>query len=354
MDPVLLLTPNQEGFSQQTTYTATNNNYLTPAASLSDPFPGGVFTQPSGSSKGTSTFLGQPLITFVDPHPRNPYVVRWELSVQHQLPGKMVLEVAYVGNHAMHLPISTQLDYIPRQYLSKSLVRDPTTITNLTGSTPNPFKGLLTNSLGTASTVSVSQILVPYPQYTFAGPPTSTGNGVVMQANPAGSSYFQSLNVRLQKRFSKGLILMNNFVWNSLIDRLAYLNDSDSAPEKRPSSDSRPLRDVLTATYELPIGRTAALSTSTRGLSTASSADGGVSGIYTIYQSGPTLSRGAIYIYYGGPLNFQSNQPNGVSFDTSQSQHRVDAGAGRQHPHLRTISSTICGAIGPTSSTRCR
>jgi hypothetical protein len=227
----------------------------------------------------------------------------------------MVLEVAYVGNHAMHLPISTQLDYIPRQYLSKSLVRDPATITNLTGATPNPFKGLLTNSLGTASTVAVSQILVPYPQYTFPTPFSSTVNGVVMQANPAGSSYFQSLNVRLQKRFSKGLILMNNFIWNSLIDRLAYLNDSDTAPEKRPSSDSRPLRDVLTATYELPIGRGRALNINS-GIIDGVIGGWGVSGIYTI-QSGPTLSWGN-YIYYGGPLNFQSNQPNGVSFDTSQ------------------------------------
>jgi len=69
-----------------------------------------------------------------------------------------------------------------------------------------------------------------------------------MQNNPAGSSYFESLNVRLQKRYGHGLILINNFIWNRLEDRLAYLNPSDSAPEKRVSSDSRPLRNILTAT----------------------------------------------------------------------------------------------------------
>ena len=37
----------QEGFSQTTAYNPTNNNYLTPAATLSNPFPGGIL-QPVG------------------------------------------------------------------------------------------------------------------------------------------------------------------------------------------------------------------------------------------------------------------------------------------------------------------
>jgi hypothetical protein len=315
VDPILLITPNQPGFSQQTTLTATNNNFLSPADTFSTPFAGGVFLQPSGSSKGVNTNLGSASVTFVNPHPRNPYTVRWELSVQHQLPGNMVLEVAYVGNHAMHLSINTQLDYIPRQYLSTSLARDSNVINNLTGATANPFLNLVPGSLGTSKTVAVSQLLVPFPQYTFPGPPQSTSNGVVMQSNPAGTSYYQSLNVRLQKRVTRGLFLMNNFIWNSMIDRLAYLNDSDQAPEKRPSSDSRPLREVLTATYDLPIGRGRALNLNSRVL------DGIVGGwgasVIFVMQSGPTLSWGN-YIYYGGPLNYQSNQPDGTSFATSQ------------------------------------
>ena len=52
--------------------------------------------------------------------------------------------------------------------------------------------------------------------------------------------FFQSLNVRLQKRLTNGLTLISNFIYSKLIDRLAYLNDSDLQPEKRVSSDSRP------------------------------------------------------------------------------------------------------------------
>ena len=57
-DPIQMPTPNQPGFSQQTAMTVTGNNYLTPSATLADPFPNG-FLLPAGSSKGTSTNLGQ-------------------------------------------------------------------------------------------------------------------------------------------------------------------------------------------------------------------------------------------------------------------------------------------------------
>src|ERR1035438_1728858 len=117
---------------------------------------------------------------------------------------------------------------------------------------------LLPNSSSlNGSTVALGQLLIPYPQYALPAVPApgTPANGVLMQENPAGSSYYESLNVRLQKRLSNDLTVLNNSVWSRLTDRLAYLNDSDPAPEKRISSDSRPLRDVLASTYTLPIGK---------------------------------------------------------------------------------------------------
>jgi hypothetical protein len=306
MDPIQLPTPNQPGFSQQTNFSP--GTLLPPyGATLSDPFPNG-FVQPAGSSKGFGTFLGQN-ITFYDPQVRNPYTIRWEFSVQHQLPAQMVLEVAYIGSHTLHQPITTSLNYIPRQFLSTSLVRDNAVNNLLTGLVANPLKGLLPNggSLNSA-TVALQQLTLAYPEF----PLNSGSNGVFMQGNPAGSSYFQSANVRLQKPFTHGLVLINNFIWNKLIDRLAYLNPSDPAPEKRLSSDSRPLRNILASTYQLPIGRGRRVNLQQRW---ADFLVGGwsVSGILTL-QSGPVLTWGD-YIYYGGPLNLQPHQPNGLAFD---------------------------------------
>ncbi|MBS1858005.1 MAG: carboxypeptidase regulatory-like domain-containing protein [Acidobacteria bacterium] len=314
VDPLQLPAPYQPGFSQQTQMTVTTDNYLTPAATLSNPFPNG-FVLPAGSSKGASTNLGQQISIF-NPSVLNPYTVRWQLSIQRQLPFNMVLEVAYIGSHAMHLPITRQLDYIPRQFLSTSLARDTANNTLLSGTVTNPFKGLLPNTSSlNGSTVALRQLLIPFPQYPVPGTPAATSNGIVEAYTNSGASYFQSLNVRLQKRFTNGLTLMNNFIWNKLIDRLAFINDSDPLPEKRISSDSRPLRNVLASTYQLPIGRGRRLNLQNRVVDFLVGG-WGISGILTL-QSGPVLGWGN-YIYYGGPINLNTHQPNGLAFDTTQ------------------------------------
>ena len=304
---------NQEGFSQTTQFSATSNNYLTPAATLSNPFPNGILT-PVGSSAGTGTFLGQQLTLF-DPQVRNPYSIRWDLSIQRELPGQMVLEVAYIGSHGMHLPITTQLDYIPRQYLSTGPIRNTTVVNQLTGTVPNPFQGLLPNSTSqNGGTVSLAQLLIPYPQYPVPFP-GSTSNGIEMQGNGAGSTYFESLNVRLQKRLTHGLTIIENFAWNGQINRLIYLNDSDPAPFKMVSADSRPLRESVGATYEIPVGHGRHFQMHSR-IANGALGGWGLNGVLML-QSGPPLAFGNI-TYLGGPLDFNGHQPNGPAFNISQ------------------------------------
>ena len=296
VSPIGIAGLNQQGFSQTTQFVATNNNYLSPATALSDPFPNGI-ALPAGSSKGTGTFLGQQ-VTFYNPEARNPYQMRWNFGIQHQLPGQMVIEVAYIGNRAVHLSGSIQLDAVPRQYLSTSPVRDNTTISLLTGNAPNPFKGLLPNSTAlNGSIVPLQQLLIPFPQYPLG---SGTSNGVVMQAANAFGSYYHSLNVRLQKRLTHGMTLINNFIWGNVIERTSYLNDTDSAPEKRIASISRPLQNILAMTYELPVGRGKPFNLGSHLLNFLLSS-WGVNGALTL-QSGPALSWGNV-IYYGGPLN---------------------------------------------------
>ena len=307
VDPILLPTPYQYGFSQTTQMAVTTDNYLTPLNYLSNPFPGGAILQPSGAALGAGTFLGQG-INFVNPNLLNPYSMRWELSVQRALPGQMVLEVAYIGSHSIHELVNQSRDYIPPQYLSTSPVRDNATISLLTGAVPNPFQGLLPNggSLN-GKTVALQQLLMPFPQFSSV---------TEINAN-AGSSSFQSLNVRLQKRLTNGLTMMNNFIWSKTLDRLVFLNPSDPVPTRQISNDSRPLREILAATYNLPIGSDRKLHLRSRALDAVV---GGwqLSGILTL-QSGPPLSWGSYdYLYYGGPLHLQPAQPNGTAFDITR------------------------------------
>jgi len=297
---------NQEGFSQTTQMVVTNNNFLTPATTLSNPFPNGI--QPlSTTTPGLGTFLGQS-VTFFNPHVRNPYSVRWNFGIERQLPGDTVLEVVYIGNHSVHLPVTTNLNGIPQQYLATGWVRNQNVINTLSSTVANPFAGLLPGSSSlNGSTVALSQLLLPYPQF--------ANGGVAEQYNNAGSSYYESLNVGLRKRLSHGLTVTASFVWDSLISRQIYLNAFDTAPEKATSADSRPFRFVTTGTYQLPIGPGRLLNIGS-GWKNALLGGWVVNGIYT-WESGAPLSWGNV-IYYGGPLNLDTRQVNGPAFDTTQ------------------------------------
>jgi hypothetical protein len=267
---------------------------------------------PPGSAKVTGTFLGQQ-ITFYSPQVRSPYSMRTSVSAQRQLPGEMVLEVAYIGNHAVHLAGNRQLDYVPRQYLSTAPVRDNATINLLTGAVPNPFKGLVPNSTSlNGSTVALQQLLIPFPQYPVG---SGTSNGMIAQGDEFGSSYYHSLNVRLQKRLTHGLTLINNFVWSKMIDQSSYLNDSDPAPEKRIAAASRPLHEIVSASYQLPIGRGKHFNIRSR-IADAFVGGWALNGVLTL-QTGPPLSWGNV-IYTGGPLSLNPHQPDGLAFDVNQ------------------------------------
>ncbi len=306
----------QPGFSTNTVYN--NNSNITPLFTLSNAFPTGIL--PQGSSVGPGAFIGQG-IAFFNPNVTNPYDIRWDFSIQHEFPGQIVVEAAYIGSHAVRLPIATQLDPIPRQDLSPSTtVRNNALNTLLTTPVKNPFAGLVPNagSLNN-STIALDQLLLPFPQYSVPGVPTAsttgTPNGILEQGASAGSSYFESLDVRVQKRVTHGLQFINNFIWSKQIDRVNYLNDTDTRPEKVISSDSRPLREVAAVVYQLPIGRGGALDLNSRW---ANALFGGwVVNANITFQSGPPLAWGNV-IYYGGPLNFNPHQPDGHAFDISQ------------------------------------
>ena len=150
---------NQHGFSQSTDFIATLDGYLTPSSTLANPFPSGI-QQPPGSQNALSTDMGKNVV-FYNTHPLNPYSVRWNFMIQRQLRQDTVLEVGYMGNHAVHLPVDAALNYVPRQYLSTSASRDQAVINNLTANVANPFAGLLPGTTLNGSTVARQQLLRP-------------------------------------------------------------------------------------------------------------------------------------------------------------------------------------------------
>jgi hypothetical protein len=301
--PIITGGVNQTGFSQTTDVVSTSNSYLTNDITLSNPFPGGIL-QPTGSSLGLSTFAGKSL-TFFNPNPLNPYSQRWTLGIQRQLPGNTVLEVGYIGNHAIHLPVNHQLNFLPRQYLSTLGVRDQPVIDRNTANVGNPFLNLLPGTSINGSTIARSQLLLPYPEFT----------GVTEQGVSEGSSYFHMFQVRADKHFSNGLQLLANYSHSRLMERRSRLNDSDLQLEKRVSSDDRPNRIVISGSYELPFGHGKMFGASSPALVNKLIAGWTFNAVYT-RQSGAPVSWGNV-IYLGGDLNWDPHNAQ-HAFDTTR------------------------------------
>jgi hypothetical protein len=335
---------NQEGFSQTTTVTVPSGA-VTPLAAgvstLSNPFPAG-FTRPAGSSAGLATFAGQN-ISFLNPNMLSPYSMRWDFDVQHSLTPNTMLEVLYIGNHSLHLPVAaTQLNGIPQKDLSTLGVRDPAQ-TALTTSIANPFAGLATSQNSSSSTPV--QLLARYPEFPVGDSSTGwNGSGGVIEQNlNAGSSYFHSLNVRLQKRVSGGLYLTTNYIRSRLIEFDSWLNSSDPRPEKRVSPTDRPNRFVAAVTYALPVGQGQLLHFQSR-LANTLIGDWVLTTMYQYQTGGPLTFLNASstspgdYVYFGAPLNLNSRQVNGTAFDTTAFDTKA---ADAFNYHLRTFPTTF-------------
>lgn len=267
---------NQTGFSQTTTMVPSVDN-IHYVATLTNPFPNGLIPN-SGATSGLSTALGTS-VTVNNASLKTPYMERWQVAAQRSLPGQSVLEVSYVGNHALKQLLTRNFDAVPDQYLSTSSSRDQTTINLLTGAVPNPFYPLLPGTGLSGTTVARSQLLEPYPEFTGVSMPTNQGY-----------SFYNAMQVRYEKRFKTGLTGTVAYSWSKLIGGLDYLNAGDPMPERVISTSDRTYRLAITFIYALPFGRGQRFANSTPVLSTLL---GGwqLQGVYT-KQAGPPLGFG--------------------------------------------------------------
>ncbi|HEY6400153.1 MAG TPA: TonB-dependent receptor, partial [Blastocatellia bacterium] len=235
---------NQNGFNQSTNLIPTLNNGQDFIATLANPFPNGLAIPP-GSSQGLSTFLGRN-ISFYNEEALNPMIQRWSLSVQQELPGRMVAEVSYVGSRGTKLGAPRNINPIPRQYLSTKNERDPQVSNFLTEQVNNPFFGIpefAGAALGNQR-VARSQLLRPYPHFQD-----------IMVTEPVGYSWYHSLQMGVEKRLTKGLTFQASWTYSKFMEAIDYLNPTDPRPEEVISDMDFPHRFVLNGIYELPFGK---------------------------------------------------------------------------------------------------
>lgn len=305
-------TPQSYGYSVANSFINSNNNMLTPATTMDDPFPAGSnpIQQPFGSSQGINTYLGQKIV-FTDPNPKAAYSVRWSFDIQHDLGHNTLVQVGYIGNHQVHMSFSAPLNYFPVQLLSKSAYYDPAVSNTYGASVANPFYGLIQgSSIGTSKTTSLSSLFYNFPEY---------NNSSAEQLIPAASSNLNMIVARVTKRLSSGLAANVNYEYSRLLSAANQLNPGGPLWYGTGASDF-PQHLSVTTTYDLPFGRGKWLGKDSNRLVDEVIGGWQLAGIY-MWESGTALSWGNV-IYTGNwhdfhntPHNYQQGF-NTSAFDT--------------------------------------
>jgi len=249
------------GYAADTNYVSTlpgggvNNFIPTTSFASGNPFPvtatnaatNGLIV-PTGSALGTNTALGNNVI-FANPNHDIPHVYQYSVGIERQLPWETRLEVSYVGSRSYHLNIGDNQVGNPRNINVPSVAQLQLAQQNpsyFTQSVPNPFAGLIPgNATLNAANIARQQLLLPYPQF---------GN-VQYAFESVGRTWYDSLQVSAQKRYSTYLVLALSYTFSKNLDAINFLNGQDPTPTKELSVSDRPHRAVLSGVYQLPFGR---------------------------------------------------------------------------------------------------
>jgi hypothetical protein len=171
---------------------------------------------------------------------RLPQILSWTFGIQRSLKPNLSLDIVYVGSHSTHLSAGSQFDYVDPKYLSlgSTLLQPANSAAAAAAGISLPFPTFMSYSHNT-----VAQALMAFPQY------TNVTNGY----DPVGRAHFNSLQVKMTKRYSNGFTVLGFWTWMKNMSSLNAFQYYGYRPVTY-SSDSVPHTLQISASYELPFG----------------------------------------------------------------------------------------------------
>ena len=217
---------------------------------------------------------------------RNAYVQSWNFGIQRELPGRSVVEVSYVGTKGTRLnrrENTNTAEPLGFRATWGNLDNNPSVPSNI-GSGRNQFRRL-----------------VPYAVQNRVIVPLSN----VFETTSNAFSNYHGLQVRGEKRFSKGLTFISTYTWSKVISDASGFNASGSNSTGNRIQDmfnkkaDKGLGDMdhrhrfTTAfVYELPFGKGRSIGADTSGLVNALIGGWALDGIISLQSGYPiTVNR---------------------------------------------------------------
>ena len=180
--------------------------------------------------------------------------IQWSVGLQREIVPNLLVDVNYVGNRGAWW-LSTVLDNynaITPQILAASGldINNPADRAILRAQIGSTAAGRFQNKLpyaGFPLTSTVAQSLRPFPQFS---------SGLSPLWAPEGRTWYDSLQLKVTKRYSHGLIFDYAFTWakeQQLGTELGTVNDFQNRMQNKTISGfSRPFVSVFSANYRLP------------------------------------------------------------------------------------------------------
>jgi carboxypeptidase family protein len=286
----------QQGFAGNTPFVASNNNGLTFTGTLSNPFPAGALPSP-GNSQGLLTSTGIAVGTQDAPalpvDRKNAKFARIVAGIQRELPGHFVAEANYISAWGFDMPVSRNVNFVPRSFLGTDVATDTAANTLLSATIPNPFRTLLPSSspFNSATTITKAQSLLASPQFTDLWIQEYTG-----------SNRYNALQLQVSQRFSKNLTFTASYTRSHLTEKTTYLNPSDTVLENRISPDDRPDRFTTSVVYLLPFGKSQRFGRNINRWANAIIGGWQLNGTYEWQSGEPFILSPTQVWYYGGDV----------------------------------------------------
>jgi Carboxypeptidase regulatory-like domain/TonB dependent receptor-like, beta-barrel len=255
------------------------------------------------------------------------YAQQWNVSVQRELTTNTAVEVSYVGSKITHIGIP---DSNINQLTEEQLQLGPALLARV----PNPFFGLIPRSSSIGDpTVTVAQLMKPYPEYT----------AVSLYRNNVGTSNYRGLTFSIRQRLSRGLTYSAAYTRSKLIDTAssvfdasmltgpltnATVADSHNLDRDRDySAGDIPHYFATSVVWDMPVG--AGRSKQPRGIVGALASDWSIASVVTLQSGVPIPVTQANSLGYAG---FTTQRPNlvgnpGLPADQRTSAHWFDTSA---------------------------